>query len=497
MAMLCFVALAPLMVLWAVVIGQNARMIVLAEEESIKLAYSDLDHILGGVLSMVRVSGTDEEAVKAEIRGIKVGLTGYVYVLDAEGHYVVSQGGKRDGELIWEAKDSDGNLFIQEIVRKALALKPGEIAEQQYPWLNAGDPAPRVKVARIGYAKEKGWIIGVGSYIDEFTAAPDRIRSVGREGSVAILATLAASLAAAVAIALVFAAYFTRRLRISMECMVEIARGELSQGMADLTVKRRDEIGMLMESAKGMVARLTEVVSGMTSSSDNLANGSDQLAEAAETLSQGTTEQASSSEELSATMEQIAAVVKQTAENASSTEKLAERTASEAEAGSNAVIEAAKSLKAIAAKISVIEEIARQTNLLALNAAIEAARAGEAGRGFSVVATEVRKLAMHAQEAASEITLLATSSAEKARYAEEMIVAMVPDIRKTSELVQEISSSSREQTAGIDQVNAALVQLDQVIQRNAASSEQLSTMAEELSAEAGIMKESLEFFRIT
>ena len=337
-----------------------------------------------------------------------------------------------------------------------------------------------MKVARIGYDAASGWIVGVGSYIDEFMAAPAKIEALSSRGSLVILATLLAALAAAAATAVIYSSFFSKQIELTMGYMLRLAEGELAQDIANLSIKRRDEIGHLLGSVKDMVRRLTEVVSGITTSVGTLADGSTQLSDTAQILSQGTTEQAASSEELSSSMEQMAAAVKQTADNAETTDRIAQKTASVAESGSKAVVEAVESLKAIASKIGVIEEIARQTNLLALNAAIEAARAGEAGRGFSVVATEVRKLAVHAQEAAEEITGLASSSAQRAGLAEKLITEMVPDIRRTSELVQEISSSSREQTAGIEQVNTALMQLDQVIQRNAASAEQLSSMAEEL-----------------
>jgi methyl-accepting chemotaxis protein len=153
-------------------------------------------------------------------------------------------------------------------------------------------------------------------------------------------------------------------------------------------------------------------------------------------------------------------------------------------------------MKEIAQRIGIIEEIARQTNLLALNAAIEAARAGEAGKGFAVVASEVRKLAERSQKAAGEITNLASSSVTVAEKASGLIKSIVPDIRKTAELVQEIASSSREQTSGVEQINKALLQLDQVIQQNAAAAEQLASMSEELTGQTMSMGGALEFFRV-
>ena len=155
-----------------------------------------------------------------------------------------------------------------------------------------------------------------------------------------------------------------------------------------------------------------------------------------------------------------------------------------------------EAMKAIAERISIIEEIAYQTNLLALNAAIEAARAGEHGKGFAVVATEVRKLAERAQKAAKEIGALAGSSVKVAERSGKLIVELVPVIRKTADLVQEVAAASAEQSAGVAQVSKAMGTVDQVTQRNASAAEELSSTAEEMSSQAESLQQLMAFFAV-
>jgi len=195
-------------------------------------------------------------------------------------------------------------------------------------------------------------------------------------------------------------------------------------------------------------------------------------------------------------MEEMGSNIKQNADNALQTEKISQKAAADAQDSGNAVNEAVEAMNQIAAKISIIEEIARQTNLLALNAAIEAARAGEHGKGFAVVASEVRKLAERSQTAAAEISGLSGSTVQVATKAGEMLVKLVPGIQKTAELVQEISAASAEQNSGVDQINKVLAQLDTVIQQNASASEEMASTSEELSSQAEQMQSAMEFFKV-
>jgi methyl-accepting chemotaxis protein len=153
-------------------------------------------------------------------------------------------------------------------------------------------------------------------------------------------------------------------------------------------------------------------------------------------------------------------------------------------------------MKQIAQKIGIIDDIAYQTNLLALNAAIEAARAGEHGKGFAVVAAEVRKLAERSQVAAQEIGTVASSSVELAEKAGRLLDAIVPNIRKTSDLVQEITAASEEQSSGVGQINGAVTQLSQTTQQNASSSEELAATAEEMSGQAEQLQQAMSFFKL-
>ncbi|MBB4009057.1 HAMP domain-containing methyl-accepting chemotaxis protein [Allorhizobium taibaishanense] len=270
-----------------------------------------------------------------------------------------------------------------------------------------------------------------------------------------------------------------------------ISNGDLTVSPKSLSDK--DTLGLALQS---MVARLRGVVADALSASDNVSSGSQQLSSASEQVSQGATEQASSAEEASASMEEMAANIKQNADNAAQTEKIARQSSKDAEASGEAVNRAVGAMRTIAEKISIVQEIARQTDLLALNAAVEAARAGEHGKGFAVVASEVRKLAERSQAAAAEISTLSGQTVQVATEAGEMLSRLVPDIRKTAELISEISAACREQDIGASQINEAIQQLDKVTQQNAGASEEMSATSEELATQAEELQASISFFKV-
>jgi len=270
-----------------------------------------------------------------------------------------------------------------------------------------------------------------------------------------------------------------------------IANGDLTVEAKRLSDK--DTLGIALEN---MVDKLRTIVTQAIQAAENVSSGSQELSASAEQLSQGSTEQASSTEEASSSMEEMAANVKQNAENAATTEKMAGQSAKDAEASGIAVGRAVEAMQTIAAKINIVQEIARQTDLLALNAAVEAARAGEHGKGFAVVASEVRKLAERSQAAAAEIGTLSVDTVKVAQEAGTMLAKLVPDIKKTAELVEEITAACREQDVGSTQINQAIQQLDKVTQQNAAASEQVSATSEELAAQAEQLQTTIAFFRL-
>ncbi len=269
-----------------------------------------------------------------------------------------------------------------------------------------------------------------------------------------------------------------------------VAQGDLT---VKVDVKPGDSTSMLA-AIKGMTERLSQIIGDVRSSSNALSAAAEQVSATAQSISQGAAEQASSVEETSATIEQAASSVQQNAENAQVTEGLSSKAAKEAVEGGQAVKDTVVAMKTIADKISIVDDIAYQTNLLALNAAIEAARAGEHGKGFAVVADEVRKLAERSQEAAQEIGEVAKNSVHLAERAGQLLDTIVPSIAKTSDLVQEIASASNEQATGINQINTAVTQLSQLTQENSSSSEELAATAEEMSGQAEQLQELMNFF---
>ncbi len=347
-----------------------------------------------------------------------------------------------------------------------------------------------------------------------------------------MIAMLAGSLAVSIVLALLITRLITRPVERLVDGLGRIALGDLS---ARVQVDSRDEIGTLSAAANSMAAaldakaqlasqigegdlrhdvklasdkdtlglalqkmvgNLRDIVANVRSAAENVAAGSEEMTATAQTLSSGSSEQAASVEEVSASMEQSAASIQQNTENARQTEKISTKAAQDANDAGQSVGQTVQAMKEIAQKISIIEEIARQTDLLALNAAIEAARAGEHGKGFAVVASEVRKLAERSQTAAGEISKLSGSSVEIAERAGVMLDKLVPDIRRTAELVKDIAAGSEEQNNGAAQVNKAVQELDKVIQQNASASEEMASSSEELASQAEQLQSAIAFFKV-
>ena len=276
--------------------------------------------------------------------------------------------------------------------------------------------------------------------------------------------------------------------------MVAAATG-LASGNLSVRVTPRSDHDALGTALSNMIERLTEIIGEVRSGATSLTVASSQISQSAQALSQGTSEQASSVEETTSSLEEMSASITQNAENSHQMESMAVKGTKDAEESAQAVKQSVEAMTKIAEKISIIEEIAYQTNLLALNAAIEAARAGDHGRGFAVVATEVRKLAERSQAAAKDIGALATSSVDVAQRSGRLLIELVPTIRKTADLVREVTAASIEQSGGVNQINRAMTLVDQVTQKNASASEELASTAEEMSSQAEALQQTISFFK--
>ncbi|KQT87150.1 methyl-accepting chemotaxis protein [Aurantimonas sp. Leaf443] len=285
-----------------------------------------------------------------------------------------------------------------------------------------------------------------------------------------------------------------RPLGLTVRQMETLANGDFRQ--ETLGVHRPDEIGSLSRSMERMRTTISASLAVIKRSADQVSGGSGQSADTAEQLSSGSSEQAAASEQASAAMEEMTANIRQNADNAAQTRTMAQLANASAEKSGLAVTSAVEAMRTIMDRIRVVEEIARQTDLLALNAAIEAARAGGHGKGFAVVAAEVRKLAERSRRAAQDIADLSGSTLAASEEAGRMLTALVPEIRRTAELVSEISSACREQTVGVEQINQAIQQLDQVTQANAGAANEMAATSEQLSTEARHLNHQIGGFRL-
>ena len=295
-------------------------------------------------------------------------------------------------------------------------------------------------------------------------------------------------------ITLVISRGITKPIQDVVEVVETISAGDLTK---TINADRGDEIGRLLGAMAKMTGKLNEMIGEVRMGAGSVSTAAAQVASSASIVSQGTSEQAAAVEQVTSSMEEMSASITQNAENSRKMEQTARKGAQDAGQSGQAVQESVSAMKLIAEKIAIIEEIAYQTNMLALNAAIEAARAGEHGRGFAVVAGEVRNLAERCRTAAQEIGGLAAANVQIAERSGGLLAELVPAIQKTADLVQEVAATSREQAAGVSQINGAISQVGVVTQRNAAGAEQLSSTAEELASQAEALQDMISFFRVS
>jgi methyl-accepting chemotaxis protein len=329
--------------------------------------------------------------------------------------------------------------------------------------------------------------------LDSFTENAESTNDITKRATL----TLIISMIAVLIIGITVSYYFGRAITDSIDKSVKIAEALANGHFSTLIVSsRKDELGKLERSLNLIVENIKRVMTTIHESAKQVAVAGQELSQNSQLLSQGASEQASASEEILSALEEMSATIKQSSNSAKETEKIALSSAKDIDEGTQSANQAIISMQEITAKIGIIDDIAFQTNLLALNAAVEAARAGKNGRGFAVVADEVRKLAERSKLAAVEIEQLSNETMRVSSNAGNKLEKVTPEIKKTSEMINQIVLSGNEQSASIDYINLAMSQLNDGTQSAVANSEEMATSAEELQAQALSLLTAISFFKI-
>jgi methyl-accepting chemotaxis protein len=435
---------------------------------------------------------------KAMIKGLRYEGQEYLWINDMKPVMVMHPfKPELDGKDLSGFKDPNGKALFVAFVDVVKAKGAGYV---DYLWPKPGASAPVPKVSYVQGFAPWGWLIGSGIYVDDVEAqfwADVRNTAIGVGLLLCIVLFAFGTLARMI----------SRRLAHATVVARDIARGDLTDVVE---VGSRDEIGQLMAALQEMETNLRSMVGAIRGSAHAIGESSAQIAEDSTGLASRAASQTASLEETAASMEELTQGVKQNSDNAAQANELAREASAVAVKGGEvvgAVVDTmgtiSTSSKKIADIITVIDGIAFQTNILALNAAVEAARAGEQGRGFAVVATEVRSLAQRSAAAAKEIkTLIAASvanvdsGARLVAEAGETMQGVVQSVRRVTEIMADIATASRDQSQGIEELNDAIAQMDEMTQQNAALVEASSNAANSMRAHAGELEAAVAAFKL-